>query len=558
MSDWAATMSGPPSVLAGLDMTMPGDVTFDSGTTYFGQNLVNEVNNGTISAARVVDMATRILTPWFLLGQNQNFPPPNLNFVNLTESKKVNVQANHHILIRDIGAQSNVLLKNTNNALPFSSSPGLDGSNGIGTFAIIGSDAGPASSGPNGVGACADHGCVDGTLAQGWGSGTTNFPYLITPLEAIQAQARQNGQTLETSLYNWNIPLAQEIAAAADVAIVFSLADSGEGYITFDTNFGDRNNLSLWNNGDALIEAVAAVNPNTIVVIHAVGPVLMPWINNPNVTAVVLAGLPGQESGNSLVDVLFGAVNPSGKLVYTIAKNASDYPAQVIYTSEFPSGNISVDYTEGLFIDYRWFDQMNIVPTFEFGFGLSYTTFTYSNIQISTPQLNNATNVVTVTATITNSGSVYGAEVVQLYLGFPANVGEPPRILRGFTKLFLNAGQAQTATFNLAQLDLAIWDVVAQNWTVPAGQFTAYVAASSRLLHLSGTFTISANTTVTGYATPTPPPSSPVGGSSPNTTTGAATSAGQATTGGTSDASASFVPSIVLLCTLLAAFALLF
>lgn len=153
-------------------------------------------------------------------------------------------------------------------------------------------------------------------------------------------------------LNDWNTTTAGEIAATCSVALVFSNADSGEGYITVDGNQGDRNNISLWHNGDNLvikndkneidlkISAVASANPNTIVVIHSVGPVLMPWIDQ--VAAAIFAGLPGQESGNALVDVLYGDINPSGRLVFTVAEQASDYPAQVLYSSTEPHPQVII------------------------------------------------------------------------------------------------------------------------------------------------------------------------------------------------------------------------
>ena len=164
--------------------------------------------------------------------------------------------------------------------------------------------------------------------------------------------------------------------------MVFINADSGKGYITVDGNAGDQKNLTAWHSGDALVLAVATQSNNTMVVVHSVGPLILePWIEHPNVTAVVWAGLAGPETGNSLVDVLYGDVNPSGRLPYTIAKHASDYPAQL------PLGGggdtiLQIPYNEGLFIDYRHFDAQNITPRFEFGFGMSYTTFQYSNLQV--------------------------------------------------------------------------------------------------------------------------------------------------------------------------------
>jgi beta-glucosidase len=245
------------------------------------------------------------------------------------------------------------------------------------SIAIIGSDAGPNFSGPN---ACAngntDKGCSQGTLAMGWGSGTANFPYLVDPLSAIAAWVRSQDPTVVVDylLDDFNTKQASTLAARSELCMVFANADSGEGYITVDGNAGDRNNLTLWHGGDALIQATTSQCSNTIVILHTVGPVLMEsWIENPNITDVLYAGLPGQETGNALLDVLIGAVNPSGRLPYTIAKNANDYPAQVVYTNPTGEAIIHIPYTEELEIDYRHFDAHSIQPRFEFGFGLSYT-----------------------------------------------------------------------------------------------------------------------------------------------------------------------------------------
>lgn len=207
----------------------------------------------------------------------------------------------------------------------------------------------------------ADRGCNDGTLAMGWGSGTTEFPYLIAPLDAIKTQAQADGTTV-TSSSSDNAQQGASAAQNAEVAIVCINSDAGEGYIEVEGNAGDRTNLDPWHNGNALVKAVAAVNKKTIVVIHSVGPLILePYIDDPNVVAVVWAGIPGQESGNGLVDILYGAASPSGKLPYTIAKKASDYGTSVV------GGD---DSSWDLFIDYRRFDKNNIEPRFEFGFGL--------------------------------------------------------------------------------------------------------------------------------------------------------------------------------------------
>lgn len=269
-------------------------------------------------------------------------------------------------------------------------------------------------------------------------------------------------------------------------------------YITVEGVAGDRNNLDPWHSGNALVQSVAAVNKKTIVVIHSVGPVILETIlAQPNVVAVVWAGIPGQESGSALTDILYGSTAPSGKLTYTIAKQASDYGTAVV------SGNDN--YPEGLFIDYRHFDQSNIEPRYEFGYGLSYTTFGYTNlaidITVSTGPTTGQTvpggpsdlfeSVGTVTVQVANTGSVAGSEVAQLYIGLPSSApSSPPKQLRGFDKLSLAAGASGTATFDLTRRDLSYWDVSQGKWVVPSGAFTVYVGASSRDIRLQGSFTV--------------------------------------------------------------------
>lgn len=231
------------------------------------------------------------------------------------------------------------------------------------------------------------------------------------------------------------------------------------------------------------------------------------WVDHPNVTAILFAGMPGQESGRALVDVLYGDVNPSGRLPYTVARNESDY-GDLLYhhngTGEvwFPQDN----YTEGLFIDYRAFDRDDISPRYEFGFGLSYTTFEYSDLIVlplstATAGLPDASvaiiqgghpqlweNTVLVTFTLANTGDVDGAEVAQLYLGIPQD-GTPARQLRGFERVWLAAGESKSVTISLTRRDLSFWDVVSQQWRIPEGQFEVVVGASSRDFRLNGTFT---------------------------------------------------------------------
>ncbi|KAF8751682.1 Glycosyl hydrolase family 3 C-terminal domain [Rhizoctonia solani] len=462
-------------------MTMPGDITFHSNDSYFGANLTAAVKNGEVTEDRVTDMAERIVAAWYLVGQDKGYPDVNFDSFRPQDpiNKHVDVQEDHYKLVREMGAASTVLLKNVNDTLPLKKPI---------TIALIGSDAGPAQRGPNGY---ADRGGLDGTLAMGWGSGTAEFPYLISPLEALQQRAKQDHTTIGWWLNDWDTVGAANAAANKDVALVFVASDSGEQYIAVDGNEGDRNNLTAWHNGDELVKAVAAANKNTVVVVHSVGPIIVePWVDHPNVTAILWAGLPGQESGNSLVDIVYGDVNPSAKLPYTIAKKPEDYSAQVVYND--PSEQPQIPYTEGLLIDYRWFDAKNIEPRYEFGFGLSYTTFEYSNLKVARAEdalskeliwwdggvSGNKTGasietwlhdaLFKVSFTVKNTGKVAGSEVAQLYINPPAGANEPPSVLRGFDKIKLAPGESKTVELVLSRYDLSIWDVErqgGQGWT---------------------------------------------------------------------------------------------
>lgn len=388
-----------------MDMTILGETSPNGieglGISWWGANLTQSVLNGSVPEWRLDDMATRIMAAYYFLGQDQDFPELNFaqgdlstygylyphamqDFTRINEH--VDVRDHHADVIRRVGANSIIMLKNTNDALPLRSPKQI---------AIIGEDAGPSLYGPNG---CPDRGCDNGTLAMGWGSGSTNFPYLVDPLSAIQTRALKDRTVVQYVLNNYDVQLIDSTVAQAEVCLLFVNCDSGEGYIQVDSNYGDRNNLTLWMRGDELINQVAGNCSNTIVVAHTPGPIIMePWIENPNVTAVLMAGLPGQESGNSLVDVLYGAVNPSGKTPWTIGKQREDYGTDVMYVPDAPSPNLN--FTEGLFIDYRHFDQAGIEPRFEFGFGLSYTNFSYSNLRIESTSVGQQGNSTAATPT---------------------------------------------------------------------------------------------------------------------------------------------------------------
>ncbi|KAF3939364.1 Beta-glucosidase [Dactylella cylindrospora] len=462
----------------------------------------------------------------------------------------VDVRGTHASLIREIAGKGTVLLKN-NKTLPLGSPRQI---------AVFGSDATDNPKGPNG---CPDRGCADGTVAMGWGSGTANFPYLISPLTALQQKAYSLGSVIQWVVDDYAYAQMEDVARQAAVCLVFVKAQSGEGYITVDGNQGDRKNLTLWSNGEGVIRTVASECNNTVVTVHGPGPVTMEeWIEHPNITAVLFAGLPGQESGNAIVDVLWGHVEP-GRLPFTIAKNATDYGVQLMYEPNdryAPQQN----FTSGLLIDYRYFDKNNIEPRFEFGFGLSYTTWSYTNLAIRKtnagpyvpftgrtpsatsknvtesaedllfppdfhqvrgyiyPYLNNTRQygldgtgrngpaegydptgtpirpaggaaggnpglydiLYEVNVTVANTGTRNGEEVVQLYVS-QGEDDDPVRVLRGFRRVSVDAGQSTNVIFTILRRDISRWDTVSQNWVISSAEKTVYVGRSSRDLPLS-------------------------------------------------------------------------
>ena len=580
MSDWDAQHSGVASTQAGLDMTMPGDTGFNSGFSFWGTNLTISILNGTIPQWRLDDAATRIMAAYYYVGRDQDNTTTNFNswtrdtynyrnFYGKADYELVNqhidVRDEHFRAIRSSAAKSTVLLKN-NGALPLSGSEKWT--------AVFGQDAGENQYGPNG---CADRGCDNGTLAMGWGSGTADFPYLITPLEAIKREVADAGGLLTSVIDNYAYSQIQTLATQASVAIVFVNADSGEGYITVDTNFGDRNNLTIWQDGDTLIQNVSSLCNNTIVVIHSVGPVLVnSFYDSENVTAVLWAGLPGQESGNAIADVLYGRVNPGGKLPFTFGASAEEYGPDLIYEPINGNNSVQDNFEEGVFIDYRAFDQKNITPVYEFGFGLSYTTFAYSNLQVqklnagqytattgqtsAAPTLGNFSTdlneyqwpanltregtfiypylnstdlaqasfdpeyglnytwpagssdgspqpriaaggapggnpqlwdvLFTVTASITNNGTLPGDEVPQLYLSL-GGPEDPAVVLRGFDRLSIQPNQTVTFSTDVLRRDVSNWETETQNWVISEYPKKIYVGASSRKLYLEADLDLS-------------------------------------------------------------------
>jgi hypothetical protein len=368
---------------------MTGDGYYwDDRNPMLGPRLTESIVNGSLPISRLDDMVTRIVATWYHFGQDKGYPE--INFSSHSKSDygplypgsnnpepsghvnyHVNVMGNHPQLSRKIAADATALLKNDKDTLPLKKPMKIG---------IYGEDA--ALMNPGGANGCFDRGCNKGTLAVGWGSGSTDFEYLVDPLSAITKKAESYGGKVSSILFNNATAQMAEDAKKQDICIAFINADSGEGYITWEDVAGDRPNLNTQKQGDEVVMAVAANCANTVVVVHTVGPIILEkWIDNPNVRSVVWAHLPGIESGNALVDVLFGDVNPSGKLPYTIGKSLADYgPEAAIIYGHSQNSSPQQDFTNGVFVDYRYFDKNNITPRYEFGFGMSYTTFKFGQL----------------------------------------------------------------------------------------------------------------------------------------------------------------------------------
>jgi beta-glucosidase len=511
MSDWGATHSGMASIEAGLDMDMPGGLgpygLHFGIPSYFGGNVTNGVNNNTLEISRVDDMITRIMTPFYYLGQDKNYPlvdpssgdlntfsPKSTWFqeFNLNSTRSRDVRGNHDVLIRKLGAASTVLLKNVNNTLP------LKAPNSI---AVFGNDAGEDTQGFYN-----QANFEYGTLSVGGGSGTGRLTYLVAPLAAINAKAKTYGALVQQFLNNTLIAtsdistLINPTPPAVCLVFLKTWAEEGE----------DRESLETDWDGNAVVESVAAYCRNTVVITHSSGINDLPWADHPNVTAILAAHYPGQESGNAIADILYGEVNPSAKLPYTIALDKDDYnglPTTAVNSTDPYAWQAYFD--EKLEIDYRYFDAKNIPVRYEFGFGLSYTTFELSDIAITkicdgpvtsvpgaqpiAPGGNPALweGLYTVNVTLTNTGSVGGATVPQLYISLPsAPAGTPLKQLRGFEKVGLEAGASDVVSFALMRRDLSYWDVVQQEWVVPSGEIGVSVGFSSRDLRLTGNIVV--------------------------------------------------------------------
>lgn len=399
-SDWLAQRSGVASALAGLDMSMPGDgLYWQDGKALFGEELTIAALNGSVPMARLNDMVTRIVAAWYQLGQDA-WTEEGPNFSSWTydeygylhhgsRSKQDKVVVNKYIeaeneesihVARQVASEGLVLLKNADSVLPLTPTLAEVGQGSRKKVAIIGEDAGPGK----GANYCEDRACNQGTLAVGWGSGATDFTYLVDPLSALNSSFDKSVE-ITSSLTNSVSSDLKKKLMEQDLCLVFGNADSGEGHRIWHSQRADRNDLEIQKGGSRLIHKVAEVcGGPVVVIIHSVGPVIVEeFADMESVKAIIFANLAGQESGNALADVLFGRTDASGRLPYTVGKSLKDYGpgAPVLY---YPNAIVpQVDFKEGLFIDYRHFDKEDVAPRYPFGYGLSFTTFEFSDLSIT-------------------------------------------------------------------------------------------------------------------------------------------------------------------------------
>lgn len=436
VSDWGAVNDRAEGIKAGLDLEMPSSGGIND------KKIVEAVKNGTLDEALVDKAVENIL---------------NINYRYLEGRKEDAVwdMEAHHELAQKAAAECMVLLKNEANILPLSKEESIAF---IGKFAKAPRFQGGGSSHINAFKTAsavdAVKGCPNIVYAQG---------YDIVRDETDEALLKE----------------AVEAAKHAKYAVIFAgLPDSfeSEGY--------DRTHMSMPDCQNRLIKEVSAVQPNTAVVLHNGSPVEMPWIDD--VKAILEVYLGGQAVGQAAVDVLFGDKNPCGRLPETFPIKLEDNPSYLYY---FGEGD-KVEYREGIFVGYRYYDKKKMEVLFPFGHGLSYTTFEYSGLGVNKEAIED-TETVTVTVDVTNTGKTAGKEVVQLYVeDIESSVIRPAKELKGFEKVSLEPGETKTVTFILDKRAFAYWSTAIHDWHVETGEFNILIGKSSRNIVCSKTITV--------------------------------------------------------------------
>jgi beta-glucosidase len=421
-SDFYAVKSTIPTANAGMDLEMPSPL-------FFGARLRDAIEAGEVSEERLDDMLVRRYREMIRFGLFER------------DASTSPIPAEEHAAIaREIAAAGTVLLVNRDALLP------LDPAQ-IGRLAVVGPWSTKAATG-------------------GGGSSMVNPIRSITPLEGLVR--RLEGTGVEVVSDDGADPgAAAQLAASADVAIVVVGDFEREGV--------DRETLALPDAQDELVAAVAAANPRTVVVLHAGAPVLMPWVES--VGAIVEGWYPGGEDGLVTAAMLFGDENPSGKLPITFPASDAQGPAAG-RPARYPGVDGRVHYDEGLAVGYRWYDASGETPLFPFGYGLSYTSFRIGAPSVS-PERIHPGDTVQVEVDVENEGGRVGAEVVQVYVAYPPELGEPPRQLRAFERVSLEPGETRRVRLTLDERSLAIWDEASRGWRVAAGSYTILVGTSS-------------------------------------------------------------------------------
>jgi beta-glucosidase len=430
-SDFGAVHSTVPSANAGLDLEMPTG-------KWFGGALKTAVQNGQVRMSVIDDKLVRRFAKMIEFGvfDTPRTPSP--------------IPAKEHgAVARYLAMEGMVLLKN----------------------APVGSGAAPVL--PLSAASLRSIAVIGKNEAKTGGGGSSHVRplYTVKPVDGIKAKVGA-GVTV-TQATGTDITAAVAAARASDVAIVMVEDSQREGT--------DKPNLALSGNQDDLVRQVAAANPRTVVVVKTGGPVLMPWVGS--VPAILQAWYPGEEDGNAVAGVLFGAFNPSGKLPITFPRRQSDLPTKT--AEQYPGVDGTAHYSEGIFVGYRYYDENNVDPLFSFGHGLSYTTFSYANLTVTPGQ----GGQVTVAADVTNTGSRVGGEIVQLYVGSPSSaaVPEAPKELQGFQKATLRPGETRRVSFTLGSRAFSYWDAAGDRWRVAGGQYRILVGGGSRDIRLTGT-----------------------------------------------------------------------
>jgi beta-glucosidase len=459
-SDFGAVHSTIASATSGLDLEMPNG-------KYFGDDdLKSAVQSGKIPVSVIDDKLIRRFQAMMRFGIFDH--PPSAAPIPAEKNGAIS---------RRLAEEGMVLLKNDGGILPLNAAK-------LKSVAVIGPAAAKAFSG-------------------GGGSSHVVPLYTADPVDGIRRRA---GEKVTISFSDGaDSAQAVSVARAADIAIVMV------GDVTTE---GRDHTISLAGNQDDLINAVAASNPRTIVVLKSGSAVLMPWVEQ--VPAILEAWYPGEEDGNAVAAVLFGDFNPSGKLPITFPKSLDDLPANT--PDQYPGTGPAVEfknnyndekdksapgsggvahYSEGVFVGYRHYDAKGIAPLFPFGHGLSYTSFTYQDLKISPVEASlhkEHLPTVTVELTVINSGRVAGAEVAQVYVGLPTtdSVPQPPKQLKGFQKISLAPGKQARVRIVLDARSLSYWDVKNHAWAIAPGDYQIMVGASSRDVRLHGQFKVKA------------------------------------------------------------------